>query len=115
MVYPGSVFRRCRRFARPGWKIIDLADWRGTELTACELGPKEPIRKAAEIGWKPLHFLNIVSTSIGAVIKPAGFENAQGIVSVTVPTQHRYRAVRFPQAGGQAHTRNLEFLISRSF
>jgi len=47
-------------------------------------GPKfaaQAIRKAAEIGWKPLHFLNIVSTSIGAVIKPAGFENAQDIVS----------------------------------
>src|SRR6266478_2394771 len=35
-----------------------------------------------EIGWKPLHFLNGVSSSIGAVIKPAGFENAQGIISV---------------------------------
>ena len=42
----------------------------------------QAIRKAAEIGWKPLHFLNIVSTSIGAVIKPAGVENAQGIISV---------------------------------
>jgi ABC-type branched-subunit amino acid transport system substrate-binding protein len=42
----------------------------------------QAIRKAAEIGWKPLHFLNNVSTSIGAVIQPAGFENAQGIVSV---------------------------------
>jgi branched-chain amino acid transport system substrate-binding protein len=42
----------------------------------------QAIRKAAEIGWKPLHFLNNVSTSIGAVIKPAGFENAQDIVSV---------------------------------
>jgi len=48
-------------------------------------GPKfaaQTIRKAAEIGWKPLHFLNLVSASIGAVIKPAGFENAQGIISV---------------------------------
>jgi ABC-type branched-subunit amino acid transport system substrate-binding protein len=48
-------------------------------------GPKfaaQAIRKAAEIGWKPLHFLNSVSTSVGAVIKPAGFENAQGIISV---------------------------------
>jgi ABC-type branched-subunit amino acid transport system substrate-binding protein len=43
----------------------------------------QAIRKAAEIGWKPLHFLNSVSTSIGAVIKPAGFENAQDIISVT--------------------------------
>jgi ABC-type branched-subunit amino acid transport system substrate-binding protein len=48
-------------------------------------GPKfaaQAIRKAAEIGWKPLHFLNSVSTSIGAVIKPAGVENARGIISV---------------------------------
>lgn len=48
-------------------------------------GPKfaaQATRKAAEIGWKPLHFLNSVSTSIGAVIKPAGSENAQGIISV---------------------------------
>ena len=42
----------------------------------------QAIRKAAEIGWKPLHFLNNVSTSIGSVIKPAGVENAQGIISV---------------------------------
>jgi ABC-type branched-subunit amino acid transport system substrate-binding protein len=42
----------------------------------------QAIRKAAEIGWKPLHFLNNVSTSIGSVIKPAGFENAQDIISV---------------------------------
>ena len=48
-------------------------------------GPKfaaQAIRKAAEIGWKPLHFLNSVSSSIGAVIVPAGPENAQGIISV---------------------------------
>jgi branched-chain amino acid transport system substrate-binding protein len=35
----------------------------------------------AEIEWKPLHFLNNVSASIGSVIKPAGFENSQGIIS----------------------------------
>jgi branched-chain amino acid transport system substrate-binding protein len=42
----------------------------------------QAIRKAAEIGWKPLHFLNNVSTSIGAVIRPAGVEKAQDIISV---------------------------------
>ncbi|KWV52853.1 branched-chain amino acid ABC transporter substrate-binding protein [Bradyrhizobium macuxiense] len=42
----------------------------------------QAIRKAAEIGWRPLHLLNIVSSSIGAVIKPAGLENAQNIISV---------------------------------
>ena len=42
----------------------------------------QAIRKAAEIGWEPLHLLNSVSTSIGAVIEPGGLENAQGIISV---------------------------------
>jgi ABC-type branched-subunit amino acid transport system substrate-binding protein len=42
----------------------------------------QAIRKTGEIGWKPLHILNSVATSIGAVIKPAGVENAQGIISV---------------------------------
>jgi branched-chain amino acid transport system substrate-binding protein len=41
----------------------------------------QAIKKNAEIGWKPLHFLNNVSSSIGSVIKPAGFENAQDIIS----------------------------------
>ena len=39
------------------------------------------IKKAAEIKWQPLHFLNNVSASVGAVLKPAGFDNAQGIIS----------------------------------
>ena len=38
----------------------------------------QAIKKNAEIGWKPLHFLNNVSASIGSVMKPAGFENAPG-------------------------------------
>jgi branched-chain amino acid transport system substrate-binding protein len=41
----------------------------------------QAIKKMAEIEWKPLHLLNNVSGSIGSVIKPAGFENAQGIIS----------------------------------
>jgi branched-chain amino acid transport system substrate-binding protein len=41
----------------------------------------QAIKKMGEIDWKPLHFLNNVSASIGSVIKPAGFENAQGIIS----------------------------------
>ena len=43
----------------------------------------QAIRKAAEIGWHPLHLLNNVSASIGSVIRPAGFENAQDIISVS--------------------------------
>jgi ABC-type branched-subunit amino acid transport system substrate-binding protein len=41
----------------------------------------QAIKKIAEIGWKPLHILNNVSASVGSVIKPAGFENSQDIIS----------------------------------
>jgi branched-chain amino acid transport system substrate-binding protein len=41
----------------------------------------QAIRKAHDIGWKPLHLLNSVSTSVSAVIKPAGFEAAKGVLS----------------------------------
>jgi ABC-type branched-subunit amino acid transport system substrate-binding protein len=41
----------------------------------------QAIKKMAEIEWKPVHLLNNVSSSIGAVMKPAGFENGQGIIS----------------------------------
>ena len=41
----------------------------------------QAIKKIAEIQWKPTHFLNNVSASVGSVIKPAGYENAQDIIS----------------------------------
>jgi len=41
----------------------------------------QAIKKVAEVDWKPLHILNNVSASVASVIKPAGFENAQGIIS----------------------------------
>ncbi len=41
----------------------------------------QAIKRAAEIEWKPVHFLNSVSSSITATIKPAGFDNAQGIIT----------------------------------
>ena len=41
----------------------------------------QAIRKAADIGWKPTHYLNNVSSSVGATIKPAGLENSQGIMT----------------------------------
>ena len=41
----------------------------------------QAIKKVAEIEWKPLHILNNVSASVGSVIKPAGYENSQGIIS----------------------------------
>src|SRR5712672_2372671 len=41
----------------------------------------QSIMKVAELGWKPLFILNSVSSSIGAVMRPAGFENGQNIIS----------------------------------
>jgi len=41
------------------------------------------IKKVAELGWKPVHYLSSVSQSIAGVLKPAGFDNATGIISVT--------------------------------
>ena len=41
----------------------------------------QAIKKTAEIGWKPLHILTNVSVSVGAVIKPAGIDASQGIIS----------------------------------
>jgi branched-chain amino acid transport system substrate-binding protein len=41
----------------------------------------QAIAKVAEIGWKPLHILNGIASSVGATLKPAGLENAKGIIS----------------------------------
>jgi branched-chain amino acid transport system substrate-binding protein len=41
----------------------------------------QAIRKVAELGWKPVHFLNNVSVSVGAVLAPAGLENAKEVLS----------------------------------
>jgi branched-chain amino acid transport system substrate-binding protein len=41
----------------------------------------QAIKKIAELGWKPVHLLNNVSNSVGSVLKPAGFDNAKGVLS----------------------------------
>jgi branched-chain amino acid transport system substrate-binding protein len=41
----------------------------------------QAIKKLGELNWKPLHFLTNVSVSVGSVMKPAGYENDQGILS----------------------------------
>ena len=39
------------------------------------------IRKAHDIGWKPVQYLNNVSASVGSVLTPAGLEKSVGIIS----------------------------------
>jgi branched-chain amino acid transport system substrate-binding protein len=41
----------------------------------------QAIKKIAEMQWQPLHILNSVAGSVGATMRPAGFENSQGIVT----------------------------------
>ena len=41
----------------------------------------QAIKKAAELGWKPVHYLNSVSASVTSVMIPAGAENGVGVIS----------------------------------
>ena len=41
----------------------------------------QAIRKVADLGWKPAQYMTNVSASVGSVMKPAGFENSQGIIT----------------------------------
>jgi branched-chain amino acid transport system substrate-binding protein len=41
----------------------------------------QAIKKMAEIDWKPMHLMTDVSISIGAVMKPAGFDASEGVLS----------------------------------
>jgi len=41
----------------------------------------QAIKKAHDIGWKPLHLLNNVSSSLGTTLKPAGLEASKGLIT----------------------------------
>ncbi|MDB5632746.1 MAG: branched-chain amino acid transporter substrate-binding protein [Tardiphaga sp.] len=41
----------------------------------------QAIKKIAELQWHPIHFLTNVSVSVGSVMKPAGYEASQGVLS----------------------------------
>jgi len=57
----------------------------GADLLFSASTPKQAaqaIKKIAEIGWKPIHIIDINASSVSAVLKPAGLENSKGIISV---------------------------------
>ena len=41
----------------------------------------QAIRKAADIGWKPVHFVISTSSGISSTLTPAGLDNAVGIIT----------------------------------
>jgi branched-chain amino acid transport system substrate-binding protein len=57
----------------------------------------QAIRKVAEIAWKPLHILNGIASSVGVTLKPAGLENAKGII-----TDNSFKDATDPQWGNDA-------------
>jgi branched-chain amino acid transport system substrate-binding protein len=66
-------------------QVIQLKD-SGANIFMNFAGPKagaQAIRKAVDIDWKPVQYLTNVSVSVAAVMKPAGFENAQGIMTAS--------------------------------
>ena len=57
----------------------------GADLFFNAASPKfaaQAIKKIGELGWKPVQFININASSVGAVMKPAGTENSSGVMSV---------------------------------
>ena len=55
----------------------------------------QAIRKAYDIGWKPLYFIPYSATSVSAVLQPAGLEKSVGVISsayVKDPTDPQWKA-----------------------
>jgi branched-chain amino acid transport system substrate-binding protein len=66
----------------------------------------QAIKKAHDIGWKPLHLLNSVSSSVGVVLKPAGLEASKGLLTtyyIQDPTDPQWK-------NGQAYKDWLVFM-----
>ena len=66
-------------------QIVKLKASGADTLTSFSTGKfaAQSIKKVAELGWKPLHIVPNASSSLGTVLKPAGLENAQDLVSAT--------------------------------
>ena len=77
-------------------QMIDLASTRANVFLNIST-PKfavQAIRKAYDLGWRPLQFIDNPAASIGIVMRPAGIEASKGIISaafVKDPTDPQYR------------------------
>ena len=80
-------------------QIIQLEDF-GANVFFNITTPKfaaQAIKKAGELGWKPAHYLNNVSSSVGTVMKPAGLENGQDIITALYlkdPTDKQWESAK---------------------
>jgi ABC-type branched-subunit amino acid transport system substrate-binding protein len=98
----GAIYAQYLREARPQAKVgetsYDVSDATvdseiitlqatGADVFLNLATPKfaaQAIRKAFDIGWKPLQFIPSPGASIGATLKPAGLDRSVGIVSALV-------------------------------
>ena len=65
-------------------QIVSLKDSGADALIIAGIGKfaSQAIRKAAELGWKPLRFVTNTAISVDTVLMPAGLDNAAGLVSI---------------------------------
>jgi ABC-type branched-subunit amino acid transport system substrate-binding protein len=70
----------------------------------------QSIKKVAELGWKPLFILNSVGSSTGAVMRPAGFESGQNIVSANYQ-----KDATDPQWKDDAGLKNFDAFLTKYF
>ena len=64
-------------------QIIQLKD-SGADVLFNDAAPKaaaQAIRKVADLGWKPAHYLANVAASVASTLKPAGLDNSKGIIT----------------------------------
>ena len=55
----------------------------------------QAIKKAAEIGWKPVQYLNSVSSSVAGVLTPAGLDSSVGLITgayIKDPTDPQFQS-----------------------
>jgi branched-chain amino acid transport system substrate-binding protein len=70
----------------------------------------QSIKKVAELGWKPLFILNSIGSSTAAVMRPAGFENGQNIISAIYQ-----KDATDPQWKDDAGIRNFDAFLTKYF
>jgi branched-chain amino acid transport system substrate-binding protein len=69
----------------------------GADVLLIAATPKfsaQAIRKAYDIGWKPVRYMTDVSQSIASVMKPAGLEKSKGVITAVYgkdPTDARWK------------------------
>jgi ABC-type branched-subunit amino acid transport system substrate-binding protein len=64
-------------------QVLKIKD-AGADLFFSASTPKQAaqaIKKIAELGWHPIHIVDINATSVGAVLQPAGLDASKGLIS----------------------------------